>query len=438
MTILFLLIFKFAEGQKISIVNDRHLIRPSLNSLSIQSKEQVKLTLKLSGAKPAQDIILQPVLEMPRPSAIGLKLTMDRIILNGNQWPADGMEITVEIPVNIEYKSVDSFGFDEIIYLSLKQPDDSNYTVEKDGNIEIRVTTIGAYDRNKSFWIEVGSNFDLVDGLQPNNFFSGVFFYKRDIEKIKSNSGSNRLGVFAGVFESKTLTDQVEEPLALRTYYDTTSVIPDQEFLKVYKAIGSRIKRITVRNVGLFFSPQFRITGRSANQDGLHVFVSGWAELQWQRVNEELDFENISILRTDTLPINDVLGNDQYFNKTVKRETDIRSHYFGAGLPIFFKETVNGNIVHLFINTVAGITSQPTEQYLRAKSVYDLNPLKYELPIRKWSPFYVIQFRLNEENYGIAFTGEVRGLLKKDNRPYVSLALSKKFDLTKFIEFNKR
>ena len=31
-----------------------------------------------------------------------------------------------------------------------------------------------SYDATKPFWIEIGSNFDLIDGLKPNNLFAGA------------------------------------------------------------------------------------------------------------------------------------------------------------------------------------------------------------------------------------------------------------------------
>lgn len=88
--------------------------------------------------------------------------------------------------------------------------------------------------------------------------------------------------------------------------------------------------------------------------------------------------------------------------------------------------------IHLFINPVFGLSNQPNKNYINSL----LQPTKQEEPKRKWAPFYAVQFRLNEEKYGIAFTGEVRGLLRRNNQPFVSLALSKKFDLAKFMEFN--
>lgn len=289
------------------------------------------------------------------------------------------------------------------------------------------------YDPSKSFWVEIGSNFDLVDGLEANNLFSGVFFHKRDIRPLKRNGGRN-VGVFAGIYESKTATNETEQNFSIRQFYDSSSFSSsDPAKMKIYNGVGNYITRRTVKNVGLFFSPQVRISNLSANEDGLHFFFSLWFDLQWQRIMEEKNFKVSTVLDTTKV---DIATIGDYDISNFKKSIDIRSHYIGFGFPIFFRETTKqDDIVQLFINPVFGLSSQPTTDYLNRiehATDKDLSTIK-----RPWSPFYTVQFRLNEEKYGISFTGEVRGLLKNNNKPLVSLALSKKFDLTKFMEFSK-
>ncbi len=292
----------------------------------------------------------------------------------------------------------------------------------------------------KPFWMEIGANFDLIDGLQPNNFFSGVFFQKRDIRPVfkqSTRAEDKNLAVFAGIYESKTITNTQEQNYSLRSYYDSSSFIPDiSDSIKIFRGVGTYINKRVVKNVGLFFSPQVRLTNGSANEDGLHIFGSLWFDLQWQRVDEDRQFSQIKKLDSFRIPIENISDFD---NPNFKKETDIRTHYIGVGLPIFFKQSwPTGETVHLFLNPVIGTTSQSTKSYLEELSKAESKGLP--LPHKKWNPFYIVQFRLNEEKYGISFTGEVRGLLNYNNPsnpPYISLALSKKFDLTKFIEFNK-
>jgi hypothetical protein len=61
---------------------------------------------------------------------------------------------------------------------------------------------------------------------------------------------------------------------------------------------------------------------------------------------------------------------------------------------------------------------------------FTLESLKgFQQPACNWNFFYLFQFRLNEEKYGISFTGEVRGLMLKNAKSIIALSLSKKIDL---------
>lgn len=303
------------------------------------------------------------------------------------------------------------------------------------------------YNKNKPFWMEVGSNFDLIDGLEPNNFFSGVFFYKRDIRPIFKKIGDrvnknyrnehplevqeNNLAVFAGIFEAKSITNTQEQNYSFRNYYDSSSFITNNnDSLTIFKGVGQYTNMRVVKNLALFFSPQVRLTNKSSYEDGFHLFLSLWAELQWQKITEDKTFKQLQNLGSFNIDIRTLQDYDpQKFSKT----TDIRSHYLGIGLPVFYRETLDDDPVFLFLNPVIGMSNQPRPSSTQTFKVDQSG----NLIDRKWLPFYFVQFRLNEEKYGISFTGEVRGLLTKNTPPIVTIALSKKFDLTKFIEFNK-
>lgn len=287
---------------------------------------------------------------------------------------------------------------------------------------------------NKSFWIEVGSNFDFADGLQPNNFFSGVFFHKRDIRRVslrrKSDTSADgrNMAIFAGVYESKTISN-------LNTFrndsgylhYDKINAPVKGDSIGIFRDTG--ITKITqvVKNISLFFSPQIRLTDKSANQDGLHIFLSYWAEVQWQQLIVENDYSQMT--RKDILYVQKDKANS-YLSSNEKRTLDIKTHYQGIGFPFYYKD----HDVNMYINPVFGWTTQLRDDELN--NYLDAADGKNQRQIaRCWRPFYVFQFRLNEEKYGFAFTGEVRGLVMKSSPPFISLALSKKFDLAKFLEF---
>ncbi len=334
--------------------------------------------------------------------------------------------ITVEYPLDLLlYNTTNQLKGDELAALYLAN--DSN----KENPVFLRLTEKGLYQPNKSFWIELGSNFDLIDGLQSNNLFSGIFVHKKDIRSL--NKKSKNIGFFAGVYESKAISIIGNDEIGIREYYTKNSQTLVNPKVKPGEYGGfrdsARIKSSqVVRNLGLFLSPQLRLTNGSANKDGLHLFVSLWIELQWQRVQLDKEYTGLTRIDTFSIPKSSLykytldIGNQT--NSISTNTVDLRSHYYGIGLPILFKE----GKTNVFINPVIGFSNQP-------KSTLDLNTFSELQSTRNWGWFYAFQFRLNEETYGLSLTGEVRGLTITNSPPIISLALSKKFDLSRLLLF---
>lgn len=419
-------------GQPSATAKISHLRRSDSTSLfplindnaSTQERRLALLKFKVTGTL-AKDSVVDIVLTSNSGNSITPTLITQHYTIQSAQTQSGNYEAS--IPVYFNINSVKDFGKDEYFYLSFAN--DSVYDV-------ISFTRKNLFNPNKPFWVEIGANLDLVDGLDANNFFTGVFFYRRDVRPIfykKKNtakktidtSRSNNFGVFAGVYESKTISSVDEIDFGTRNYYDRNSILlVRNDSLGVFQDTGKIKTTQVVKNISLFFSPQVRLTNRSANADGFHVSASLWMELQWQRLKSTIDYSSMRRLDTFYVPKNNITG---FEDLRIQREYDIRSHYFGLGLPVFFKEE-NTN---LFFNPVIGFSNQPKEDEITSL----ITSVKAPVLKRKWRPFYIMQFRLNEEKYGITFTGEVRGLIRKNSRPFVSLAMTKKFDLTKFMEF---
>jgi len=108
----------------------------------------------------------------------------------------------------------------------------------------------------------------------------------------------------------------------------------------------------------------------------------------------------------------------------------------------------------MYINGVYGITSQrfvlvdnssPLNANQYSQTVQNINPayssnvdgmslINFAQPKSRWNSFYLIQYRLTEMKYGITFSGEVRGLTLNGSKPAITLALSKKFDLSALLK----
>ena len=293
-----------------------------------------------------------------------------------------------------------------------------------------------AYDPNKPFWVELGANFDLLNGLQSNNLYGAIVMYKRDVARVGKDR-SNNLSLFGGVYEAKTVSSEQSLNFSNFQYLSNSAFIPPAgtpgAHYQVYQDTGTVSKITSVNNLGLFISPQLRLTNGSANSDGLHVFVSVWLEVVWQRATTTFDYSKTAFV--DSFPI--VPDSAQYYRyKPGTLQGDYRSQFYGVGMPIYLKE----HNTNLYLNSVIGIANQVglRAEYLNNKPNLDefFSGVKTTASgVIPWKPFWLFQFRLNEEKFGISFTGEVRGVIARSYKPFITLALSKKFDLSKLLEF---
>ncbi|HEY0245600.1 MAG TPA: hypothetical protein VGC01_08565 [Mucilaginibacter sp.] len=361
-------------------------------------------------------------------------------------------ETTISIPLHIKTINIsDSLNNIQNLDLILK-----GQTQVYRGSQQIKVSI-----KDKPFWAEAGTNFDLLDNIKTNNFYAGVYMFDKDVARIgqirwlnklfnKNNSTSdksNNLSFTGGVYESQSISTGSRADSTFNykngasTIYNQNGTIHGYQY---YTDTGSIKSTTQVKSIGIFFSPHLRLTNGKTDENGLHLFFSLYAELLWQRVSTTLDYSKTNL--TATIPLDStktipsgIPYKQQSFN------LDYRSHYYGLGLPVYIK----ANGYNLYINTVFGVTNQRfvitdnstamlnANQY--SPTVQNLNPtytqiLNFAQPKSRWNNFYLVQYRLNEVVYGLTFSGEIRGLLLYGSKPVITLALSKKFDLSALLK----
>ena len=369
---------------------------------------------KISGDDTTIELALLAFSMPGNPSLVDKKIVITKDAWNKNQ------NIIKPIRVMVDNVTV-AITHDEVAHIIIKDNPDQ-YTT-------LRLSKNGMYDGTKPFWVEFGGNFDIAD-RKFSNVFGGIFLYKRDWRKTGKNHEPN-LALAAGVYESKVSAQKFNSPsFSIQPYINNNSFVtskPDSAF--VFTDTGTLEIKSTIQNIGLFVSPQLRLTNGSSNEDGLHLFVSYYAEMLWQHVTTEYNYEGM--FRADTLGI---LRKDvgSYTTRPQNREHNFYTHYQGIGLPVFAKY----EDAQLYINPVIGFSNQPTDSLASKSFLYkDENSSSNNIITREWHPFYVVQFRLSDQKYGLTFSGEVRQLINAKSAPYVTLVLSKKFDIMKLIEF---
>ncbi len=329
----------------------------------------------------------------------------------------------------------DSISMDAVAYIRIVND-------KKNSLHELRLTDKGSYNSSSTFWMETGSNFDLLDGVKANNLYAGIYMFVKDISAIRKKQ---KLSFTGGVYESKSSSLAAGSDSGI-IYRDATSYSPlldttsNSIYYRYYRDTGSVKTTTNVQSIGIFFSPHWRLSRRSTSDYGFHMYGSFYLEMLWQRVNVDYDYANTkrdSVYRVATLG-----ETYSYPFKEHKTSFDYRTQYVGLGLPIYITEKA----FSLYINDVVGLCNQRFAavhdgglKEKRDQTIQDImnkNGLTslYENPKKSWNPFYLLQFRLTEESYGVVFTGEVRGFLLKNTKPVISLSLSKKFDLADLLK----
>jgi hypothetical protein len=364
------------------------------------------------------------------------------IIINKDDWKPNDKKATGDTiakfynqaELYIKNLFTDSLTDDVMAYIKIKGDDKSFHA--------IRLTEKGMYS-DKSFWVDMGANFNLFENIKANNFYSGVFMFEKDVcgdlskmGKYKwLKKGGRRISFTGGVYETKSLEVNAVSDSGL-VYRDGRSYIFNntQGGYPVFRDTGKVTTNSTISNLGIFFSPHFRLNRLVTNENGFHWYVSVYAEVLWQRINTTFVYDNTKQAQIYYTAKTDSLYKIPF--KEFAKTQDYRTQYLGFGLPLYIKE----NNFALYINSVLGFTNQKY-QILQNNAVTDSSVIKnyktsdfttltgFAQPRHSWNPFLLCQFRMNDERIGITFTGEVRTLLLKNVKPLITLTLSKKFDL---------
>jgi hypothetical protein len=293
--------------------------------------------------------------------------------------------------------------------------------------------------KDKPFWAEIGTNFDLLDNIKTNNFYAGVYMFDKDIARIGGKKGNNNISFTGGVYESQSvsLSSTADMPYTYKNYNPIT-----QKYAG-YRDTGSISTTTSIKNIGLFFSPQVRLTNGKVEENGVHLFISIYTEMLWQRITSSFNYPPPTAALT-ALP--DSTNLSKFSSKQSSLSLDYRSQYYGIGIPVYIKH----KDFNLYLNWVPlGFTTQQfvfvQDNYApdyntkfpyrpipatQNNSNYDIYLLNYARPKNVWNAFFIIQYRLNEVAYGITFSGEIRSLYLQGSKPVITLALSKKFDLS--------
>ncbi len=376
---------------------------------------------------PKKDTIIHIIVKSLK-STSAPELLVKTVSLDSSDWR--NPDAVVERTVVILAKSVSSLPKDELCYLGVEGCENS---LDKTQIIRFSKE---ANPNKDPFWVDLGMNFDLFDDVKPNNFYAGVFMFKKDVTDGfgKNEKGGKRISFTGGVYETKS-TNIIASSDSGLIYRDGRSYLfnnnSNPRGYPYFRDTGAFKASSVISNLGIFFSPHYRLNKVHTETNGFHWFVSLYLEMLWQKIHTSFDYANV---KTDT--VYHTASLDTIYNIPFKESAlrqDYRSQYIGIGVPIYIKD----DKFSFYENNVFGITNQKYQVVTKETKSIPSDKIKtttfdgIEKTTKRWNPFLILQFRLTEETIGLSFTGEVRTLLIKDTKPVITLALSKKFDLAK-------
>jgi hypothetical protein len=353
--------------------------------------------------------------------------TLNLALSNENQWEADHIKKDTTINVLLNIKSLrinDTLNNIQSLDIILQgQPH-----IEKGSQQRVDISI-----KDKPFWAELGTNFDLLDNIKTNNFYAGIYMFDKDIARILGTRGVDNLSLTGGVYESQSLS----------SHSTSSSGLAYRDLKLVHRDTGIVTSSTSVKSIGIFASPHWKLTSGKTDANGFHVFFSFYSEILWQTISTTFKYPPSTA--GDTIPAKNLPQNMTLASYPYKQNSlsfDFRSHYQGFGFPIYLKETA----FNLYINDVFGLTSQrfyinngnadqPNQNNLLDPLTYNyIKELTFLSPRHPWNGFFLFQFRLNEVTYGLTFSGEIREVLLQNAKPVITLALSKKFDLDQVLK----
>lgn len=182
-----------------------------------------------------------------------------------------------------------------VLKLTVKKTDKGKETDDDEKNnkgatkeITIVIQPSDAPLENYRYLGYLGTNFDMVDGVQANKLFFAVNILIPETQKY---------GIHAGVYGNRTMT---QSDTTVNTTFTSRIEALGRDSVIYFRDTAVLMTSRTSDNIGAFFSPIIPIPAFS---DGnLKVYYAPNFELIWRRTKIESQFANNATIKRDSLP----------------------------------------------------------------------------------------------------------------------------------------
>lgn len=401
-----------------SIVNGQEIkILTKIDTIERDNKieKNIRFRLQITNAQPGN---FQVILNQESSTLANNQYSLNAPLSPINSTPSE-YEFFITVLPQEEYDS------NKVIDISYVIKNNDAQGTERLRNINFhRINVLSKKQTlsNYNYLIYVGTNFDLVDGVQAKNLFFAT-------NLISTPSTKKEVGFYLSLYGNRAITrvDSIYNVVRPKMLIDS--------FGEKYR-IDERsdlIKSIQSDNIGAYFSPMFRIVSSIKNfrfnlsnkVKSTQLYYSPSIEFIWRRIRVESNYINNTLLNPISVSNSSETYNNELFNRQVNSSNVYDVNY---GLVGFFMIHENNNLsIRLNMNT--GYRTRyakpntllgPTRADVLSSDIDDEYSNTKDM-------FFSGKVWVTERTTGITLQAEIYNSLKKSNPSYI-VTLSKAFD----------
>lgn len=260
----------------------------------------------------------------------------------------------------------------------------------------------------------VGTNFDLIDGVQPKNLFFATNLFAPPQRKSKG------FGFNITLYGNRTIT---ATDTSGRYNYASKIVAINGDSARTYYENALRTVSRVSDNLGASFSPLIRIGSKMGNVNrATQLYYAPQFEFIWRRTKVTTTYSDNKLVDSTDRPNRTIRGTLVLNPSNETIPFNVYDIYLGVIGALLKHENNN---ISIRVQSSLGLNFSYAAMSSNVKTI--LNTL-YE---RKWNIFFYTRAWITEPISGITFGAEVsNNFIKKDSyQPYYNVTFSKAINL---------
>ncbi len=275
-------------------------------------------------------------------------------------------------------------------------------------------TATSSYDANydydqEEFRIDLGSNFDFLDGLQGEGLYANVQTFHPKVLELNIRGKTLNIGSFSGIRRIRSFNDSTDVNSFERNYYQLLDGTSNNDTADYVVSTFNQTVQQDYNILSMHGSPLIELFSSDKNSK---IFFGIHYNLERKRVSTSF---NYNLLATDTLSL-EILPRRESPGNNNQIDNTFYDHHFGMIVPFMFpiRDKLNVTFIPHFGRTWSELTP---------------------------SMYYGVYFNVMERSSGINLGGQVSAYHdihgKRNFSPLMNIYLTKAFDLGSLLTYKK-